>query len=483
MLDSFTYGNGVTHKTTLYSDSLLPKQLKDTGPAGSNLPSTVMALTYDYDNNANITSIIDGQNSAHSLTYLGYDDLDRLTSTTGGTGIGSSTLRYDGFGNITYYKNKGKTLNYTYDYAKNRLSKITGVSGRYGSIGYDSRGNITNNGAYSLAFNAANQLTTAKGNSYLYDGHNRRVKQTDGNGISYSMYSQDGMLLYREKGSTITGNGTNYIYLGKKLIAKYGNVTPQTVNESRQHTRPFGETIEAPKDDVGYTGHKFDTDLGLSYMQARYYDPVIGRFYSNDPVGFRDVHSFNRYVYANNNPYKYIDPDGRSSIPGFQLTPYDTGVGPTGTQNLTTAQRLEGINHITGYQDLAESVNSAMSGNLGAAAMSMAGFIAKPIKLMTITSKQLGKKLGRHVQDFGGDPSSAADRQSVVDKINDIANNPDKVVKGTFSGQGLNGTRGDVNFRIQGNDVVVTTPNNEFVTILKGGVNQNTSVKNALGKK
>ena len=75
------------------------------------------------------------------------------------------------------------------------------------------------------------------------------------------MYSQDGTLLYREKGSTLTGNGTNYIYLGKKLIAKYGNLTPQSVDESRQHGRPFGETIEAPKDDVGYTGHKFDTDL------------------------------------------------------------------------------------------------------------------------------------------------------------------------------------------------------------------------------
>lgn len=49
-------------------------------------------------------------------------------------------------------------------------------------------------------------------------------------------------------------------------------------------------------------------------MQARYYDPVIGRFYSNDPIGFRDVHSFNRYAYANNNPYKYTDPDGRDAI-------------------------------------------------------------------------------------------------------------------------------------------------------------------------
>ena len=49
-------------------------------------------------------------------------------------------------------------------------------------------------------------------------------------------------------------------------------------------------------------------------MQARYYDPVIGRFYSNDPQGFRDVFSFNRYAYANNNPYKYTDPDGEDPV-------------------------------------------------------------------------------------------------------------------------------------------------------------------------
>ena len=48
-------------------------------------------------------------------------------------------------------------------------------------------------------------------------------------------------------------------------------------------------------------------------MQARYYDPVIGRFYSNDPVGFKNVYNFNRYAYANNNPYKYVDPDGQDA--------------------------------------------------------------------------------------------------------------------------------------------------------------------------
>ncbi len=52
-------------------------------------------------------------------------------------------------------------------------------------------------------------------------------------------------------------------------------------------------------------------------MQQRYYDPVIGRFYSNDPVGFKNVHNFNRYSYANNNPYKYTDPDGRDAMITF----------------------------------------------------------------------------------------------------------------------------------------------------------------------
>jgi len=46
-------------------------------------------------------------------------------------------------------------------------------------------------------------------------------------------------------------------------------------------------------------------------MDARYYDPVIGRFYSNDPVGFTgDITTFNRYSYVGNNPYKYTDPTG-----------------------------------------------------------------------------------------------------------------------------------------------------------------------------
>jgi uncharacterized protein RhaS with RHS repeats len=60
-------------------------------------------------------------------------------------------------------------------------------------------------------------------------------------------------------------------------------------------------------------------------MQQRYYDPVIGRFYSNDPVGFSADRPmmFNRYAYASNNPYKFVDPDGRDVV--FAVDPKAAG--------------------------------------------------------------------------------------------------------------------------------------------------------------
>jgi RHS repeat-associated protein len=53
---------------------------------------------------------------------------------------------------------------------------------------------------------------------------------------------------------------------------------------------------------------------GLVYFGARWYDPQVGRFMGFDPVGVDEgnPHSFNRYAYGNNNPYKYLDPDGRA---------------------------------------------------------------------------------------------------------------------------------------------------------------------------
>ena len=124
--------------------------------------------------------------------------------------------------------------------------------------------------------------------------------------------------------------------------------------DSVMHYKPFGESLGDYKDDIGYTGHKFDVDLGLSYMQARYYDPVIGRFYSNDPVDAAtfisegNIQGFNRYAYANNNPYRYTDPTGESGVE-LEKVIMDTKLiendGNYEAANTATNQELDKVNN------------------------------------------------------------------------------------------------------------------------------------------
>lgn len=77
---------------------------------------------------------------------------------------------------------------------------------------------------------------------------------------------------------------------------------------------PYGAVVGGEvTDGPGYTGHISDASTGLSYMQQRYMDPQLGRFLSVDPVA-ADAdkgENFSRYKYANNNPYRFTDPDGR----------------------------------------------------------------------------------------------------------------------------------------------------------------------------
>jgi RHS repeat-associated protein len=78
---------------------------------------------------------------------------------------------------------------------------------------------------------------------------------------------------------------------------------------------PYGMTWAGNAPTIGFTGHVNDADTGLTYMQQRYYDPLAGRLLSIDPVttDFNTGDNFNRFEYANNSPYKFIDPDGRNA--------------------------------------------------------------------------------------------------------------------------------------------------------------------------
>ncbi|MDH5832406.1 RHS repeat-associated core domain-containing protein [Luteimonas kalidii] len=94
------------------------------------------------------------------------------------------------------------------------------------------------------------------------------------------------------------------------------------VVEGRREYEAYGQQLTpALKDGPGYTGHVQDAATGLTYMQQRYYDPMLGVFLSVDPVTAygSPTSQFHRYRYANSNPYKFLDPDGRQGATAGEL--------------------------------------------------------------------------------------------------------------------------------------------------------------------
>lgn len=110
-----------------------------------------------------------------------------------------------------------------------------------------------------------------------------------------------------------------------------GAIVERTVYE------PYGATVgDAKGDRPGFTGHVSDSATGLTYMQQRYYDPLVGIFLSTDPVdvGLDNGALFNRYMYSALNPYAFVDPDGRCT--GSRITNSDGTCKSTGGNTTAT---------------------------------------------------------------------------------------------------------------------------------------------------
>ncbi|MCL1127826.1 RHS repeat domain-containing protein, partial [Shewanella surugensis] len=202
---SFTYGNGMNRSISLDKVSHI-HQMQDTHSGKAQLK-----LTLAYDDNDNLSRIIDGIYAKNNVNNIHYDGLNRLINADGKWGKGQ--FDYDAVGNITSRSVSGSKINYQYG-GDNRLKSITGAY-KY-AFKYDARGNTLNNGRYPLIYNLANQLTSAKGHTYVYDGHGKRVKDARSNGAEYSVYSQGGQLLHRQRAN---GDKIDSIYLGSQLIA------------------------------------------------------------------------------------------------------------------------------------------------------------------------------------------------------------------------------------------------------------------------
>ena len=138
------------------------------------------------------------------------------------------------------------------------------------------------------------------------------------------------VILWMGSGQALASGYEEVIYyhndaLGSPIVAtdasgnvkwreEYSPYGSRLLHESREVDGATGAQIESPWDEKQwFTGKLEETGVGIQYYGARWYEPELGRFLSPDPVQFTEsnIFSFNRYAYANNNPYKFIDPDGK----------------------------------------------------------------------------------------------------------------------------------------------------------------------------
>ena len=348
-LKQFTYGNGIVHTMTQNARQL-PSQSMDCTLAGACAQANRrLNLAYAYDANGNVAGITDGTSTGQQTRSMVYDGLDRLTQVTSpATAFGTASYVYDALDNLKQVTVSGgttpRTHFYCYNATSNRLDFVRSGAVCTGSaspavtaLTYDVQGNLASKNGAVYGFDYGNRLRSTAGLTYRYDADGRRVRlDTAGAQAKYSYYAKDGRLVWQR--DDVAGKRLHNLYLAGSLIAEFSRpVSGATETITYFHTDALGSliaktdvakaTIEStsfepyglmnrPNDDrVGYTGHVMDRASGLTYMQQRYYDPQIGRFLSVDPVTAysNPVGAFNRYWYANNNPYTFNDPDGRWS--------------------------------------------------------------------------------------------------------------------------------------------------------------------------
>ncbi|WP_407653331.1 RHS repeat-associated core domain-containing protein [Brevibacillus ruminantium] len=115
--------------------------------------------------------------------------------------------------------------------------------------------------------------------------------------------NKQGYYLYNSHGDVVKIVGEQGEELNRYEYDTWGNIVSKTEGMSN----PFA-----------YSGEMFDNETGFYYLRARYYDPTVGRFISEDTYKGQvdNPLSLNRYTYVHNNPLRFVDPSGRKAAEG-----------------------------------------------------------------------------------------------------------------------------------------------------------------------
>src|SRR5437588_1429556 len=202
---------------------------------------------------------------------------------------------------------------------------------------YDNNGKMISKtegtGKTQFAWDFENRLTqvvtpSSGSVTYKYDALGHRIQSAPSSGASTNFtYDSDDVAQDKTSTNVITEylngpgidnkirqkTGSTLYYFAQDQI---GSTTALTDSKGalveRQSYDAYGNSAGSTRTRYGYTGRERDSLTGLQYNRARFYDPQLGRFISEDPIGLAG--GMNAYVYVGNNVPNAIDPFGLSSI-------------------------------------------------------------------------------------------------------------------------------------------------------------------------
>jgi RHS repeat-associated protein len=177
--------------------------------------------------------------------------------------------------------------------AEDRLTRVTQGPTELARFAYDGQGR------------RAQKIVGGVTHTYIYDKANI-IEERLSSGQTYD-YVQgpaiDQPLAMRDQASVVSYYLADHLGSIVQTTSSTGAVTL-----TREYD-PWGNALQGSTT-AGYafTGREWDAETNLYYYRARYYDPKIGRFISEDPIGFKG--GINFYAYVDNRPTIWTDPSG-----------------------------------------------------------------------------------------------------------------------------------------------------------------------------